>query len=145
MFIERCQEFEKNHQKILDEEIIFLWYDDYYDGPLSGFLQYQNEFYWFDAYDFNDEDIDKSWYQKFIILKLSQQEIECEIAYQKLSIKFFGRINMFAAYSNEKNNNILIIPEDQIYHSKEMREYFWQFVAEDKNYRNNEIVGWFTL
>ena len=50
----------KDYPKIESNLIEFLWYDDYYDGPLSGLCEYNGAkyyYFWVDLVDGQDINI----------------------------------------------------------------------------------------
>lgn len=56
---------ELKHGLMENDKIKILWHEDYYDGPLNGFLKYENNKYFFEVVDelqyydeaFKDDDI----------------------------------------------------------------------------------------
>ena len=59
-----------------------LWHSDYWDGPLSGLLEYEGKKYWYAKCDENDAD--ESWYRRFLTIELSEEQIAEEEHWHKL-------------------------------------------------------------
>ncbi len=61
-----------------DKCVKILWHTDYYDGPLTGIVKWNNHRYWFDLKEENNDDRDEDgfrienvWYRRFNIRKMS--------------------------------------------------------------------------
>lgn len=65
------------------KDVNFLYYDDYWDGPLSGMVMWNGEKLWALFYDEEDDDTNTSYggfvsYRYFVLMRLSEEDHQCE-------------------------------------------------------------------
>lgn len=98
-------------------DVHILWNDDYYDGPLSGLMEYRDQKYYFNIVADNADD-----YRKFNVYHLTKAEIEYEIEWHELFEKLVhhGSKDTF----NE-------------FYERRKKEYKKPYLTEDK------VIGYF--
>ncbi|MEN8121443.1 MAG: hypothetical protein ABFS35_13915 [Bacteroidota bacterium] len=67
-----------------------IWVSDYWDGAISGMIEYQNELYRFEMTQENEEWKEGEWCRRFAILKLSEEQIEREFIVHEDFQRFVG-------------------------------------------------------
>ena len=108
--------------RISGKEIEIIYVRDFWDGPLEGLCVWQNNKYYFFCTDltptiYADEDPSKTEPRRFILIKLTQEQLENTAYCQKL----------FSSLKIGDNLNIV---------SKSEKEFLINL---------NRLVGWFTL
>jgi len=125
-------------------KIKWLWSDDYYDGPLSGMIEYDNAPYYamcfdeqykiinYDNKNDNDEE-DVICHRTFAIYKLTSERQKYEEAWHE-----FFRL---AVYNNTDNPISFKDPRSQFYYAKRKQIYDLLDLKTDE--RHGKLVGWF--
>src|ERR1700722_1111121 len=73
-----------SHPQIPIAEIALLWFDNFWDGPLSGLCAYQGrEFYYWCFAEAEECDI-TSWYRRFSVHELSPAQLDEEKKWHEL-------------------------------------------------------------
>jgi hypothetical protein len=70
--------------KIDKSEVKLLWHSDYWDGPTSGMLLYRGKKRWFQVCDESDDPGLRDYYRRFLIVELSDRQLEEEEYWQGL-------------------------------------------------------------
>jgi hypothetical protein len=71
--------------------ITWLWFDDFWDGPLSGLVSYAQEHYWCQMIAERTAGMPSSgFYRRFVLLMLSKQELAEEIYWHDLFRRVVG-------------------------------------------------------
>lgn len=75
--------------KINEKDLKFLWYNDWWDGPISGMLTYQNKKYWFDilSEDGSSPDV---YYRRYLIIELSEEQVKHKEYWHDLWVEGMG-------------------------------------------------------
>lgn len=103
-----------NYPQIPFEQVEILWETDYYDGPLSGVLLYQDEKHWFEC-----EGAVTNRDRYYLIYKLSPDQIKAEEERHEYFQKYTGT------------------------ESDKWKDYCDQYPLKSENpYKENEIIGW---
>jgi hypothetical protein len=126
------EEFEKHKHsvpKIGQGEFEILWMDDYYDGMLSGMLEYEHTKARFEIInDFNDGNQQRI----FAIIQLNQRQINEEFFWNDLFRKYVGNHNDFRF-------------EESTYESPKTHHLFYDQYKQRQvpDYRFNPVTAWF--
>src|SRR5215207_5227193 len=59
-------------------EVKLLWHSDFWDGPTSGMLLYRGKKHWFQVCDESDDPDLQDYYRRFLIIELSDRQLEEE-------------------------------------------------------------------
>lgn len=74
-------------QKVDSSEFDIIWILDYYDGPISGMLQLENELFWFEMTQENENWEKDGWYRRYGVIRLTNElltkELEVHRDFQK--------------------------------------------------------------
>jgi hypothetical protein len=105
-------------------EVNVLWADDFWDGYLSGLLEYHSGKYWFQMCKDFDSD-DQLFYRRFLVIELSEEQLAEEQFWEDLFQEKVG-----------------------IYPNKQPEEMWHEFYEPYKNRKprdlsNNSVIGWF--
>jgi len=76
--------------KIDFDETENIWVSDYWDGVISGMIEYQHKLYWFEMTQENENWKEGEWYRRFAILKLSKEQLEKEFEIHEDFQRFVG-------------------------------------------------------
>ena len=76
-------------QRIDRDAIRLLWHVDFWDGPTSGLLSYAGEDLWFEMVEEN-EDTTASWYRRYVIVRLSEEQLADERRWHELFREHVG-------------------------------------------------------
>jgi len=79
--------------KVERGEIRILWADDYYDGPLSGMCLFKERMYYYHCVDdigAHEEQAENSWYRRYGLVELTNDEIKEAKARHALFRKYVG-------------------------------------------------------
>lgn len=71
-------------------DLRFLWYANWWDGPISGMLIYQNKKCWFELISENENAFPDEYYRRYLIIELSVSQIEEEEYWHALFVKQVG-------------------------------------------------------
>lgn len=119
--------------KISPTETTNIWTSDFWDGPLSGLLEYKNELYWFEMTQENEEFKENDWYRRFAILKISKKQLEKELEVHECFQRYVGthfdgkQLKSPPIFEKGKQNE---------FYDKH-REY-----VESRPFEDNEVIGW---
>ncbi|GER89886.1 hypothetical protein KDW_40480 [Dictyobacter vulcani] len=119
------------------QEIRLLWFCDYWDGPLSGVCFYWGQRYWFEAIE---PEKDNYGYPRTMgVYILSAEDLQSEEESQR---RFQQYVGMHTTYDDPENCSVEEPPR-----SGEDREkfYSWSKQQPKRDYRHNEMVGWFEV
>ncbi len=72
--------------------IRLLWHVDFWDGPICGLLSYGGEDLWFEMMEEN-EDATASWYRRYLIVRLSAEQLADERRWHELFRQHVGTHN----------------------------------------------------
>ena len=117
-------------EQIPINKITFLWYDDFYDGYLSGILEYENKKCRFE--------ILTNWKlgirpRKFAIINLTMEQLNQETYWHHLFEQHVGTNSV-----SPSNNAILYQP------LSEHHKFYSEFQKRNKaDYKLTEVIGWF--
>lgn len=81
----------ENLTKINFEELKFLFYSDWWDGPVSGLVEYKKQTCWFEVLKENDGSDPENYYRRYLIIELSVEQIDEFEFRQKLFEEKVGR------------------------------------------------------
>lgn len=115
-------------------EVRLLWHADYYDGPKSGMLVYRGEECWFEVID-ECEDPDADWYRRFVILRLSAEQLAEEKRWHEL---FREKVGGHTDYDDRGKRQVgLLHPEEKW---KEFYDAYRERTPPD--FSDNAVLGW---
>ena len=119
--------------KLRSTEIEIIWLNDYYDGPMSGILRFNEELFWFDATQFCDTWEESGWHRRFGIVRLSKKELSKEMEVHEDFERYVGLHNSFVHLKPppkfEKNKQDLFYEKHQVY-------------CNGEHFEDNELIGW---
>jgi hypothetical protein len=110
-----------------------LWHSDYWDGPKSGLLVYQESKYWFGVFEeFEEGPI----FRRFLIIALSPDQLAEEENWHEL---FRQKVGTHTDYDD--NGKLLpnTLRPKEIWH--EFYDVFRKRLPQD--FSNNQLIGWF--
>jgi hypothetical protein len=114
--------------------IRLLWHDDFWDGPTSGMLRYQGEDFWFQMFE-ESEDEASDWYRRFLIVRLSADQLADERYWHEL---FRENVGTHADYDEHGHRPVgSMKPKDRwgaFYGPYRQRT--------SPDLTENEVVGW---
>jgi hypothetical protein len=145
-----CLVLESYHKypKISLDEIQLLWYDSYYDGPLSGILRYKNQIFAFqncdDFENYQDmvhrwiDGFDIDWARRFIIYEISHEEAEDELFWYGFFREYFGTHRDY--FTTEKGKGSRVTDN-----ALQMCKIYQELAAKKQvyNFHDLNIIGWF--
>jgi hypothetical protein len=120
--------------RLPEDEVRLLWHDDFWDGPLSGVLEYRGERLWYLLHEEAPES-EPGWYRRFLVVRLTPDQLREEEYWQDL----FGRcVGTHADYGDSGR----VLGELQ---PKERWSEFYDAYAKraPMDLTENEVVGWF--
>ena len=119
--------------KIKFSETTNIWVSDYWDGAISGMLEYQNELYWFEMTQENAEWEEREWYRRFAIIKLSKDQLKKEFEVHEDFQRYVG--------THYDGKQLKTPPK---FEEGKMDEFYNKHSAYVKSrpFENNEVIGW---
>jgi len=114
--------------QINESDFGVLWMDDYYDGMLTGMLQYQGKKYRFEIIsDYEDNP------RYFAVIELTPEQIAVESYWNNLFKEYVGNHNNF-----DSNETREIKPQ-------EMHHFFYDRykIKTEPDYNMNPVHAWF--
>jgi hypothetical protein len=119
--------------RIAGDEVQLLWPSDYWDGPLSGLLVFRGERCWFQNVAENEDFTDPAaWYRRFVVLRLTSEQLEDELYWHDLFRKHVGTHTDYGAERGE------VLPREQHRHF-----YDAYRLRKPPDYSDCEVLGWF--
>lgn len=130
------------HPKI---EVKLLWHCNYWDGPINGIVEYQNQRYWFqqcddflnypdmvDKWENFDETLD--WFRRYTVHQLTPEELTEEVYWHDLFSTCVGTHTDYDEHGKRKG----------IVHDKNNSEFYDKYKNKTPRfYTKNKIIGWF--
>ena len=128
----------KTHPVLNKSGMKLCWHNNYWDGPISGILEYNGGRYYFDQCDEWDG-VDQSgdaWYRRFLLYELTKEQMDEELYFHDLFQKYVGT---HTDYNNDGKRQI---------GATKPRELWDNYYNEEKNrkkldVKDNKIIGWF--
>jgi len=117
-------------QQIKRSDVKLLWHSDYYDGPLSGLLLFNEEKYWFKAIDGIP-----GYSQNYIVIRLTPEQLNEEEKWHKL---FQDHVGSQTDYDENEKRKGLVKPQEMWNKFYEPRKSYIKL-----DISNNEVVAWF--
>ncbi len=113
----------------------FLWYSDFWDGPLSGMLVYNGQKYWFEI--FGEADETEDFYRRFFVIRLTSTQIEEELKWHKL---FEEKVGTHTTYDENERCSLI-----DALRPKEMWDEFYipYNQRQPLDITQNTLIGWF--
>lgn len=110
-----------------------IWVSDYWDGAISGMLEYQNELFWFEMTQENEEWKEGEWYRRFAIIKLSNEQIEKEFEVHEDFQRYVG---------THFDGKQLKTPPN--FEEGKMNEFYDKHseYVNSRSFEDNEVIGW---
>lgn len=122
--------------RIQVHEIQLLWCSDYWDGPQSGMLIYNNKCHRFETVAENEEEAPTPWFRRYAVLALSPEQLAKEQEVQEAFEKHVGTFRL---------DGFQRIPVDL--NPREEWHFFYdkylEFCENSKRYDENKVVAWF--
>jgi len=120
-------------------EVVFLWHNDWWDGPLAGMCKYKDQMYWYHCHHENHKKNAKYW-RKYGVFKLTPEQLEEEIKWHKLFVEKVG--DHFDCNEQGKRNRDGVKP----YHlHNEFYDPFKEWERPKYEEDQNVLIGWFVL
>ena len=110
-----------------------IWVSDYWDGAISGMIEYQNELYWFEMTQENEEWKEGEWYRRFAILTLSKEQLEKELEVHEDFQRFVG-----THYDGKQLKTPPKLEEGKM---NEFYDKHSEYVK-SRRFEDNEVIGW---
>ena len=121
-------------RQVARNEVQLLWHSDYWDGPRSGMLLYQQEQCWFQLLAENEES--QEWYRRFAILRLSFDQLVEENRWHELFRRCVGTHTDY----NHDEERIIGAVRPQECHAEFYDAYGKRL---PRDYSLCEVLGWF--
>ncbi len=125
----------ENLTKVNFNEIEYLWISDYWDGARSGMIEYKNESFWFEVIQENENEdwVEGEWYRRFVILKLTKEQLEKEFEVHEDFQRYVGN-----HWDYKKLN-----PPPKFEEGK-MNEFYDKHLeyVRSRPFEENIVVGW---
>ena len=122
-----------NLPKIEFKETQNIWVSDYWDGAMSGLLEYQNKLYWFEMTQENENWKKGEWYRIFAIIELTEAQLKKEFEVHEDFQRFVG-----THFDGKQLKSPPIFEEgkmDSFY--KKHSDYI-----KSKSFEENVVLGW---
>jgi len=110
-----------------------IWVSDYWDGAISGMLEYQNELFWFEMTQENEEWKAGEWYRRFAIIKLSNEQIEKELEVHEDFQRYVG--------THYDGKQLKSPPKFEEGKMDEFYDKHSEYVK-SRSFEDNEVIGW---
>jgi hypothetical protein len=123
------------YSQIPHEDVRYLWFSDFWDGPMSGMALYNGQPYWFEMVEENRE-YPNGFYRRFGLFEMSPEEIEEETRWHNL---FREKVGEHTTYNMEgKEVNAPMKPSEM------WKEFYEPYQKRPKpDYLNHPVIGWF--
>jgi len=136
---------------LITEGIIPLWHSGYYDGPLSGVVEYKGEKHYFDLLkEYNSRKLRRKIYRTFKLYLLTPKQLESMLYWHN---EFRLHVGTHTSYSWNENKNIYKreLGTNEASHLY-MQEMFYERYKKDIEENGNiydtltksQLVGWCT-
>lgn len=122
-----------------------LWHSNYWDGPLSGAVEYEGKMCFFQMAEENipGEDEKPSFYRRFVILELSPEEIEEENYWHAL---FREHVGTHTDYEHDPLSSGRSRAHGRVKPSSEHHKFYDPYKQrEHKDYTENRVLAWFEI
>jgi len=137
---------------LITEGVVPLWDNGYYDGPLSGVVEYKGEKHYFDLLkEYDSEKLRKKVYRTFKLYKLTPKQLESMTYWHNEFCLHIGKHMTYSWDENKKSytRDFKVNPGVSTLYWKEM---FYERYEKDVNENGNiyatldksQIVGWLT-
>ena len=120
------------------KDIKFIWYGNWWDGPIDGMLLYRNRKCWFDMFDKEESATWDNPSQRYLVIELTAEQIETEEYWHNLFVENVG--------------SHMVPDENGVRHKDRVkpRETWHEFYEPYKNreqadFSNNLVLGFFEL
>jgi len=135
MTLERLRDTDPPNEliKIKSIDIQFVWTSGFFDGPISGMLEYKNELFWYEMTQENHDWIEGSWYRRYGIIKLTREQLNKELVVHEDFQKYVG---------TKWDEKLLKSPPKFV---KGQQKRFYDKHSEHTNsmpFEKNELIGW---
>jgi hypothetical protein len=112
----------------------WLWFSDYWDGPRSGLILYQETTYWVEVC--GESDPGTPWYRHFVIIALSADQLREEEHWHALFEQKVGTHTTLDSPARPLTEHLK--PRDQ------WDDFYGPYQARTPpNFANNAVIGWF--
>ena len=130
-------EAHSNVSQIPREDVRLLWHSGFWDGPLSGMLEHEGEQCWFEMFAENEDDA-PTWYRRFAILRLSNDQLKEENRWHDLFRMHVGGHTDYDAEQHRSHGDI---------NPKEQWSRFYDKYKErpEPDYSSCLVLGWFEM
>ena len=116
--------------RLQQTELKLLWHAGYWDGPIDGMVSYNGSKYWFQMCD------DEEYYRRFLLVMLSQEQLEEEKYWHEL---FRRKVGRHTDYDDQGKRPTGAIKPKEL--AKEFYEAYK--TRRPRDLSNNEVIGWF--
>lgn len=119
----------KDYQKI--------WISDYWDGPISGMLLFEERYCWFERIQEKEEEEDwTDWYRRFAVLNLSPEQLQKELDVHRDFQQYVGTRWDCLPMPDVPQ---LIEGQQQVFYDKHLA------YCQSRPFEQNEVIAWFEL
>jgi len=125
-----------NYQEISKIDIRWIYDVDYYDGPLSGMIEYNKKNYWTEAIHLVKSYTGTNLY---VVLELTQEQYDHQEYWNEL---FELCVGTHCRYDINGKRNAL-----NTYGNKAMQQFYYTRSSEEKqklDFSQTKIIGWFS-
>ena len=127
-------------------EVKLLWASDYWDGPLSGMLEYKSQPYWFllcaegtdNCAEESSQESNSDWYRRFMVVELSTAQLQDEEYWHEL---FKQKVGMHMDYDQDENQHGVIVNSKEV--ESEFYEPYKKRTAPDLS--ETQVICWFEM
>lgn len=120
--------------QLVPEAVNLLWHDDFWDGPLSGLLEYRGERLWFQLAEEADDPV-AGWYRRYLVVRLTPEQLREEEKWHGL---FRRCVGTHTDYRSDERQPGAVHPREQ------WSEFYDAYAKRNpRSLDENEVVGWF--
>jgi hypothetical protein len=117
-------------------DFALLWHSDFWDGPISGMLEYNGKEHWFEMIQENESTDAKQWYRRYAVVRLAADQLDREC---KVHQDFQRHVGTHCDYVQDRRNLQGLHPQEQWHlFYDEHSEYCCS-----RRFEQAEVVAWF--
>jgi len=121
------------------EEVKWLWINDYFDGPLEGMVEVDSEMFLCKLAEEVEEEAAENWFRKYWIIKLTPDQLDTELYWHEEFCKYVGEHFVCSEDGSRKTAGAK--------HPRVEWDKFYKPYKENykPDFTNNEVIGWCKL
>lgn len=120
--------------QLTDKDYQLMWISGFWDAPLSGMLQWQNQYCWFHMVAENDDWNENTWYRKYAVIALTIDQIKKEF---QVHHDFQRYVGTHWDRSSIENTPAFIPGKSHLFYEKHNHH-----IQHLQNFDKNTVVAW---